>query len=164
MRELICFVKSIKQRFKNIVTPDKSLVLNFVLGNVTCDMDSFLSSIVLSYFRNINNGTITIESDKLVFNVYNLENRIFVPIINCNKGELGWRLDIKELMNRSGLSEEDFFYFNDVFTLNQSDQQLVFKPAELDQELLGRKCITFIYFKIKFTGSKVTRFIGTDLL
>lgn len=138
MKEIIYFIKSIKDQINSIVTPDKPLILNFVIGDVTCDMDSFLSSIVLSYFRNINSGAITINSNELTYNVYNLGNRIYIPVINCRKGELCWRLDIKELMSSCGLNENDFFYFSDVLSIT-SLGQLVFHPVELNSEKLECK-------------------------
>ena len=53
MKEIINFLKTIKNKTTHIVTPEVPYYVYFVMGNSSCDMDSFLSSIVYSYFKNV---------------------------------------------------------------------------------------------------------------
>lgn len=156
MKEIISFIKYVKHNFSKIITPDVSFTFNFVLGNCSCDMDSFTSSIIYSYYRNIQLKSISVnEDDKngIYFHIYDNNNILYIPILNCNKGELFNRLDISELCSKYNLSEDDFLYFNEEFKIednnkNEKQQLLIFNKLEFDEDYYSCKILKHILISI----------------
>ena len=72
----------------------------FVLGNVSCDLDSFLSSYLLSIANNFSKEE---------------TNQIYIPIINCPRKELRYRFDIVYLTKRFNIDIENMIYIDDDF-------------------------------------------------
>jgi len=88
------------------------------MGNSSCDLDSFTSSIFYAFIKNIESGLITTCGSQLSFNIKEKNNIIYIPVINCPKQELYWRLEIAAICKKMELSKEDFIYFADVFDEN----------------------------------------------
>jgi inorganic pyrophosphatase/exopolyphosphatase len=90
----------------------------FILNNSSCDMDSFLSSYLLSFARNfleniiIASGLTQSELTSTSLFSRNLD-KIYIPLMNCNRGELKMRLDIAFLMKNYNIPEDEMFYIND---------------------------------------------------
>ena len=76
----------------------------FVLGNVSCDLDSFLSSYLLSVANNFSKHEI---------------NQIYIPIINCPRKELKNRFDLDYLTKRFSIDTENMNYIDDDFFKRQ---------------------------------------------
>ena len=120
---------------------------HFVLGNSSCDLDSVVSSIFLAFYKNIKCGFISFDRDiQISYNIKkqsdndeNFVNDIYIPVINCKKDEFFWRLDIAELLKTMKLSNDDFYYFSDIF--NQKSDDFLFK------ELIS-KLFSYIKFAI----------------
>lgn len=132
MREVVHFARTIKHRLSSILSSDNLFRIHFVMGNCTSDMDSLTSALVLSFIRNIKSGFLSTSSSQEVTYHIQKENDIFIPVINCNEGELFWRLEICKLLKKIGLNEDDFFYFNTSFDKNLSFSP--FKAGELKIE------------------------------
>jgi len=139
MRELTNFIKTISSRLSYIIEKDEKFVINIVMGNSSCDLDSVTSSFFYSFIRNVECGAIACEKEnKIAYNIKEKNNEIFIPVINCPKGELFWRLDINQLLSKAGIKESELFYFNDVFNVQE---------GKIDLKVLG-KFYFFIYKKI----------------
>ncbi len=141
MKEIINFLKTLKSKTCQIISPEVPYFVYFVMGNTSCDMDSFLSSIVYSYFKNLQSGIISHDKresiDDISYNLYDIANYVYVPIINCPKKELFNRLDIAELCLKSGLTIDDFFFYEEDFTFDHD--KLIFKPLVYPNDLLNGK-------------------------
>ena len=72
----------------------------FVLGNVSCDLDSFLSSYLLSVANNFGKEE---------------TSQIYIPIINCPRKELKYRFDIEYIAKRFNIDIENMIYIDDDF-------------------------------------------------
>lgn len=131
MREIVHFARTIKHKLTSIVSSDNLYRVHFVMGNSSCEMDSFASSLALSFFRNIKSGFLSTSSSQEVTYHIQKENNIYVPIVNCVEGELFWRLEICKLLKKLGLNEDDFFYFNASF----DKSNLSFSPFSSCTEL-----------------------------
>jgi exopolyphosphatase len=103
----------------------------YVLNNDSCDMDSFLSAIILSVSRNLKKGTLLTLSEDL--NTANNNPKyepnpnaesIYMPLMNCKRGELKTRLDINFLIQKFKLNENDLFYINDEAVINDLNNSL----------------------------------------
>lgn len=132
MKELVNFIRTLYHKIDDIVNTLPYEIV-FVMGNSSCDLDSALSSILLSFLRNIESKSITYTCQKeITYNNYSKINKLYIPVINCPKGELFWRLDIKELFETVQIEQTDFFYYTDVF---DKEGKVIFnsflkKPAE----------------------------------
>ena len=125
-------MKQFKFLFKNqTINKIKKI---YVLNNVSCDMDSFLSAIILSVARNLEERTFIPLfsnenfSDELLFETNLNAERIYLPLMNCKKGELKTRLDVNYLMREFKINEDDLFYINEdevVNDLNNSTADLI---------------------------------------
>ena len=76
----------------------------FVLGNVSCDLDSFLSSYLLSVANNFGKEE---------------TSQIYIPIINCPRKELKYRFDIEYIAKRFNVDIENMIYIDDDFFKRQ---------------------------------------------
>lgn len=118
MKELVNFLRTLYHKIDLIIN-DLSFEIIFVIGNTSCDMDSLMSSILLAYLRNLECKMITYTNqNEITFNNFSRVNKLYIPIVNCQKGELFWRLDIAELLYQIDIEERDLFYFSDVFDEN----------------------------------------------
>ena len=133
MHEIINFVKTLYHKLHSLIILEEkdtsTYSINFVLGNSTCDLDSFLSAITLSYFRNIKSGFISVtKNNEITYNVKKHSlNNVYIPIINCKKEELLWRLDISELLSKLEIKPDELFYYKDALLFNSNKVQ--FKPV-----------------------------------
>ena len=112
MREIVNFLT-----FKTI-TNIHEMNFVYVLNNSSCDMDSTLSSIVLAFMRNIENQVECKSMNEITYNQFSKTNKIFIPLMNCKKGELFQRLDISLLFRKIGLNEDDVMYIDEIFNEN----------------------------------------------
>lgn len=143
MKELVNFVRTIKHKIDMIIN-DLSYEVVFVMGNTSCDMDSTISSILLAFIKNIECKAITYTTqNEITYNNFSRVNRLFVPLINCPKGKLSWRLDIAELLNQFGLEQDDFFYYEEVFG---SDGTCNFETNFLKRKISKYFYLFFYYY------------------
>ena len=134
MKEILNFLRTIYNNFANIIklkdSCEEKYIIKLVIGNTSCDMDSFLSSIVLSYIRNVQSKFIHVTKNEEITYCIDTNkgavNIIHIPVINCPKGELPWRLDIAELINRLEIDHTNFFYFEDSIIIE--NDKLIFGP------------------------------------
>jgi hypothetical protein len=115
MKEIVKFLKCISSRINYIVDSETAFKIYFVMGNSSCDLDSFTSSIFYAFMKNIECGLLTTCNSKLSFNIKEKNNEIYIPVINCEKEELFWRLEISALCKKMELGKQDFVFFADVF-------------------------------------------------
>lgn len=102
------YLKEIRYVFYTKKIPKKV----FVLGNSTCDVDSALSAYLLSIGQNIRRKVIIIDESNTVR--FNYEaGEIYVPVLNCPRGEFKSRLDGKYIFDKFHINDEDFFYIDD---------------------------------------------------
>ena len=81
---------------KNIF--NNNLTKYLILGNITCDLDSFLSTYLLSLAK-----TFSLKPT----------NNLYIPILNCERGELKYRFDIDYLTKLYKLDVNNMLYIND---------------------------------------------------
>ena len=114
MRELVNFLRILKNKL-DLIIADAPYEIVFVMGNVSCDMDSVLSSILLAYMKNLESKSLEYTSqNETTFTNYAKTNKLYIPVINCPKGELFWRLDIAELFWYLDLEENDLFHYEEI--------------------------------------------------
>lgn len=85
----------------------------FIIGSTACDMDSVLSAWMLSIFENMKVQTLISDESTEYYYLNPEATTIYYPILNCNRGDLKLRLDVKYVFEKFGLKEEEFFYIND---------------------------------------------------
>ena len=84
----------------------------FIIGNNTCDLDSAISSYLLSIALNIKEKTIIINKDNIPQLNLN-SSKIYLPVLNIERGTLKYRIDVKYVFDKFGIDENDFFYISD---------------------------------------------------
>ena len=110
------YLKEIKNIYENSTL---LLEIVFILGNNTCDMDSALSSYLLSIGKNIKKGAI-ILSKKGKPSINPETKIIYLPVLNVKRGTLPHRIDVKYIFDNFGIDENDFWYISDgVFDENK---------------------------------------------
>lgn len=87
------FLKYINKNLDN-----NNLTKYLIFGNITCDLDSFLSTFLLSIAKNYS---------------FKPKNNIYIPILNCERGELKYRFDIDYLTKLYKLNTNNMLYIND---------------------------------------------------
>ena len=143
MNIIPCF----KSRDK-IFSENSKLNKIYVLNNNSCDMDSFICSVLLSTCRNIKENILYIENDKseiptnnqFIFNKYS--DKIYLPLMNCKKGELRTRLDIDFVLKYFKFDENEFYYIDDeqvIYDLHNSLANLIL----VDHNILDPTQISF---------------------
>lgn len=110
------YLKEIRKFYE---TGSNILEIIFILGNNTCDMDSTLSAYLLSIGKNIKKGTLLV--DKNGNPSINKEAKcLFLPVLNIIRGTLKYRIDVKHVLDRFGIDENDFWYISDeIFNPNK---------------------------------------------
>ena len=89
----------------------------FVLGNVSVDMDSVVSSLVLSYAMQ----TLRTDSDP-----------IYLPLINCSEAELDFRFDIVHLLKKHGINSSSLLYSDKFEEITKEDQIILVDHNMID--------------------------------
>lgn len=104
------YLKEIKEIYENQLTLEE---ITFILGNSSCDMDSALSSYLLSIGKNIKNNTITYNksNDSVIFNKN--AKHLFLPVLNIKRGTFKQRLDGKYIFDLFKIDENLFWYISD---------------------------------------------------
>ena len=103
------YLKEIKKLYEN----NSSLLdIIFILGNNTCDLDSALSAYILSIGENINCGTIAL-SKKGKPSLNEKAKKLYIPVLNIQRGTLPYRIDVKYIFNKFNIDENDFWYISD---------------------------------------------------
>ena len=103
------YLKEIRYAFYTKMIPKKV----FILGNTSCDIDSTLSAYLLSIGKNIREETVIIDDSNCV-SLNNNAKILYLPVINCKRGELISRLDCAYIFEKFRLNQEDFFYIDDI--------------------------------------------------
>lgn len=85
---------------KKTALPYEEIKKTYIMGNTSCDLDSFLSSYLLSIPKNF---------DKDI----NKTNKLYLPLINCGRNELPYRFDIHYLCKRFGINRQSLPYITD---------------------------------------------------
>ena len=73
----------------------------YILGNTSCDLDSFLSSYLLSFPKNFLKSNL------------NSTSPLYIPLINCRRHELSHRFEIDYLCKKYNINTSNFAYFPD---------------------------------------------------
>lgn len=104
------YLKEIKELYDNQLSLDE---ITFILGNNTCDMDSALSSYLLSIGKNIKYNTITYNksNNSSIFNKN--PKHLFLPVLNIKRGTFSQRLDQKYVFDLFKIDENLFWYISD---------------------------------------------------
>lgn len=103
------YLKEIKKLYEN---NSSLLEIIFILGNNTCDLDSALSAYILSIGENINCGTIAL-SKKGKPSLNEKAKKLYIPVLNIQRGTLPYRIDVKYIFNKFNIDENDFWYISD---------------------------------------------------
>ena len=103
------YLKEIKKLYEN---NSSLLEIIFILGNNTCDLDSALSAYILSIGENINCGTIAL-SKKGKPSLNEKATKLYIPVLNIQRGTLPYRIDVKYIFNKFNIDENDFWYISD---------------------------------------------------
>jgi len=135
----------------------------FVLGNTSADMDSVLSSILLSFALNISNGIIDSKPNEHKEITVISKNVIYLPLINTEHRFFISKLDIKYLFNLFGIDYNNLIFIDKIGSLltdNENVQIILVDHNKLDpmQEVLADKVIS-IYdhhedFNVKYKNLK----------
>lgn len=104
------YLKELKDIYESQISL-KEIV--FLLGNTSCDMDSALSSYLLSIGKNLKENILTIDKESNSPSINKNTEKIYLPVLNCKRGTLPYRLDIKYVFDRFGIDEKDFWYITD---------------------------------------------------
>lgn len=104
------YLKELKDFYEHQLSIDE---ITFILGNSSCDMDSALSSYLLSLGKNIKHNTITYNksNNTAIFNKN--PKRLFLPVLNIKRGTFAHRLDIKYVFDLFKIDENLFWYISD---------------------------------------------------
>ncbi len=104
------YLKEIRELYDNQLSLDE---ITFILGNNTCDMDSALSSYLLSIGKNIKYNTISYikANDSCIFNKN--PKQLFIPVLNIKRGTFSQRLDQKYVFDLFKIEENLFWYISD---------------------------------------------------
>lgn len=102
------YLKEIRYTFYTEKIPNKY----FILGNSTCDMDSALSAYLLSIGKNIRKKLVIIDDSNTV-SINPSAGEIYLPVLNCPRGEFSSRLDGKFIFDKFHIKAADFFYIDD---------------------------------------------------
>ena len=104
------YLKEIKELYESQLFLEE---ITFILGNNSCDMDSALSSYLLSIGKNIKHNTITYNksNDSFIFNKN--PKHLFLPVLNIKRGTFHQRLDQKYVFDLFKIDENLFWYISD---------------------------------------------------
>ena len=104
------YLKEIKEVYEKQLSLEE---ITFVMGNNSCDMDSALSSYLLSLGKNIKYNTITYNksNNTVIFNKD--PKHIFLPVLNIKRGTFNQRLDEKYVFDLFKIDENLFWYISD---------------------------------------------------
>ena len=86
----------------------KNIHITYVFGNSSADMDSFISSLLISFFRNLTNNFL---DDK---NYTDYLTSVCVPIINCKRNDFADRLDLFYIFKKYDINANYLFFIDDV--------------------------------------------------
>lgn len=121
MKEILDYLYNLKKVLIELCKNNNiSVKYVLVLGNEACDMDSVISSIFISYLKNIESNFIKINKKlkKVEFNTQKLDLKIYIPVINCKENHLFNRFDIELLFNKINLNKEILIYFENLVFKN----------------------------------------------
>ncbi len=104
------YLKEIKELYENQLTLEE---ITFVLGNNSCDMDSVLSSYLLSLGKNIKNNTIIYNKSNDTAISNKQAKHLFLPVLNTKRGTFYQRLDEKYVFDLFKIDENLFWYISD---------------------------------------------------
>ena len=79
--------------------------INVCLGNVSCDMDSSIGVFILAYYMT--------NKNEYYKDPGNYEN-LFIPVVNCPRGELEARIDIAYHLEKNGINLKKLVYIDDL--------------------------------------------------
>lgn len=102
----------------------------FTLGNVSCDMDSVVASIMLGYLLS------------------SQHNEFIFPIINCNKKSFILKLDIMSCLSDHNILADDLLYFSEVDFAQLKDNYDVYladhNELDINQQFLKDRVLGII--------------------
>ena len=79
--------------------------INICLGNVSCDMDSSIGVFILAFYLT--------HKHNYYDDVGNFDN-LYIPVVNCPRGELEARLDIAYHFEKHGIDIKKLVYIDDL--------------------------------------------------
>ena len=101
------YLKEIRNLYEN---SSSLLEIIFILGNTTCDIDSALSSYILSIGENMKCGTINKKEDP---SINENATKLYLPVLNIQRGTLPHRIDVKFIFDKFNIDQNDFWYISD---------------------------------------------------
>jgi exopolyphosphatase len=96
MKDFQTYLKNIRPMWNKLNSNGFSHRPAITLGNVSCDMDSVVASIMLGYF------------------LTNRQNRFVFPILNCNEKSFALKLDIMSALADHKINPNDLLFFSEV--------------------------------------------------
>lgn len=109
----------------------------FILGNTSCDLDSFISCLLSSLFRNL-----LIKTDNFISKNLRSSKVLYIPIFNCNSEDFCDRLDIYFLLKQYDIALENLIFIDDE-TLKADLCCMKYAFEEPKDELNSGKIIEF---------------------
>ena len=106
----------------------------YIIGNETCDLDSVLSSYILSISKNIESNLYDLNG-----NINNSIHKIYYPVINCKKEELNYRFEVKYILNNYNINSDLFYYITDNEFLENNLLDKKIKIILVDTSKLNKK-------------------------
>ena len=107
------YLHTLRTIYKSIMFSNSQRTkMTYILCNPTCDLDSTLSSYLLSVYKNILNKNIIKKESTYYFSTASVSN-LFVPVLNCKRGTFFHRLDGFFVLEKFGISDKDFVYYDD---------------------------------------------------
>lgn len=126
MAQFLSYLKYSKYVFNELIKKNCYLSdVTLIMGNESCDLDSIISSLSLSFIK--------FNEQKMIFdncdNVFNNQMPIFVkklylPIMNLKKCELKLRFDWMYLVKKYNISHDDLCFIDDIELIKNENPKL----------------------------------------
>jgi inorganic pyrophosphatase/exopolyphosphatase len=102
----------------NLISRNNTFKKIYLLNNSSCDIDSFISSIILSFAKNFSEDIIKQTTENKYSFESNFEfssegNKLYIPLMNCRRGDLKNRFDICFVFEKFNFHENQLFYISD---------------------------------------------------
>ena len=112
----ISYLKKLNDLFIN---SENLSEINFILGNNTCDLDSAISSYLLSIAFNIKENAIILD-DKNNAKLNINSHKIYLPVLNIKRNTIKYRIEVKYVFDKFNIDENLFWYISDEFLRKDS--------------------------------------------
>lgn len=148
------YLMEIKSQFNKFHNNNNNKQIHFILGNKSCDMDSFISVFLLSIFRNFFQEENNNNNNNNPINFLSESNKIFVPIINCKREDFNDRLDIYYLLRKNNIEEKNFIFWDDENLINFFEENCNENSKENNNNINNYKIIIADHNEIENSQKK----------